>query len=123
MLAWSIGAVGLLFIADAAAQFSLYPSIDSDNLALALNISIECLTALNETVECDQTLFQMVGDVDGYFWEDDNATALCTSDCISAAVSWWSNAVDQCEDDQLNAYGKVSAASQPLQKYLHFSND
>lgn len=98
----------LLLAQPILAQFSLYPDIPSDLFATALNISSGCLALLNATVDCDDTLFQMAGNADGYFWSDDNATALCTSQCLSSAASWWGQSASACEDDVLNAYGRVS---------------
>ncbi len=98
----------LLFAWPILAQFNMYPSVSPTILAASLNISSNCLTALNATVDCDQDLFQMAGNADGYFWSDDNATALCTSQCLSSASSWWSQSANACENDQLNAYGRVS---------------
>lgn len=103
--------VVLCFAACIDAQFSLYPGVSADSLAAAFNISSGCLTALNATVDCDQDLFSMAGNADGFFWSDDNATALCTSACQSAASSWWNNCANACTDDQLNAYGRVSSAT------------
>lgn len=90
-----------------AQEFNIYPNVSPDGLAQAFNISLDCLTALNTTVQCDQDLFTMVGNVDGYFWSDDNATALCTSTCQASAASWFTNAGDACADDNLSAYGRV----------------
>jgi hypothetical protein len=95
----------------------LYPAVSSDLLAASLNISSGCVAALNATVNCDQDLFQMVGNADAYFWDNDNATALCTSQCLSSASSWWGQSANACEDDQLNAYGRVSSIrSMPTSK-------
>ncbi|CAK7237871.1 hypothetical protein SEUCBS140593_010173 [Sporothrix eucalyptigena] len=84
----------------------MYPAISSVALAAALNISSSCLMALNATVDCDQDLFRMAGNADGYFWSDDNATALCTKDCMSSAASWWAQSASACADEVLNAYGR-----------------
>ncbi|KAH7077185.1 peptidoglycan-binding protein [Paraphoma chrysanthemicola] len=91
----------------AMAQFNLYPSIPADPFSVALNISSSCLMALNATVNCDQDLFSMAGNADGFFWSDENATALCTSACQSSAASWWYTCADACANDQLKAYGKI----------------
>lgn len=61
----------LLLIASSsiAHGFTMYPPIDPTKLAQAFNLTTDCLTALNETLaDCDQTLFQMVGDADNYLW-------------------------------------------------------
>lgn len=110
ILVYLVGSL-LLFARPIVTQFNMYPSISSTLLAASLNISSGCLTALNTTVDCDQDLFQMAGNADGYFWADDNATTLCTGECLSSASSWWSQCTNACEDDQLNAYGRVRAVS------------
>ncbi|KGO39886.1 hypothetical protein PEX1_067310 [Penicillium expansum] len=92
------------------AQFNLYPGVPSDLLSTAFNISSGCLTALNATLSCDQDLFSMAGNADGFFWSDDNATALCTGACQSSAASWWNSCADACANDQLNAYGRIYPA-------------
>jgi hypothetical protein len=97
----------LLFAQPILGQFNLYPAVSSKALAAALNISSTCLAAMNDTVNCDQSLFEMVGNADGFFWSDENATALCTQQCLSSASSWWSKSTDACANDQLNAYGRV----------------
>ncbi|KAH8900561.1 hypothetical protein GQ53DRAFT_835550 [Thozetella sp. PMI_491] len=108
----------LLFAQPMMAQFNMYPAVSSSLLAASLNISSGCLTALNATVSCDQDLFRMVGNADAYYWDNDNATALCTSQCLSSAASWWSQSADACEDDQLTAYGRVYPAETVPGRFL-----
>lgn len=90
--------------------FNLYPTIDSNNLAKSFGISIDCLDALNETVTCDQTLFQMSNTVDSYLWTTDNVTDLCTIACISSTANWWSDVQERCAMDTIAAYGKMIPA-------------
>ncbi|CAK7207308.1 hypothetical protein SEUCBS139899_010118 [Sporothrix eucalyptigena] len=96
----------------------MYPAISSVALAAALNISSNCLMALNATVDCDQDLFRMAGNADGYFWSDDNATALCTKDCMSSAASWWAQSASACADEVLNAYGRLYPVETVTGRYL-----
>lgn len=49
-----------------AHAFSLYPTINADALAKALGISSDCLSALNETVACDDSLFSWTVTVDDH---------------------------------------------------------
>jgi hypothetical protein len=109
----------LSFSACTMAQFNLYPGVPSDLLSTAFNISSGCLTALNATLSCDQDLFSMAGNADGFFWSDDNATALCTGACQSSAASWWNSCADACANDQLNAYGRVCENLLWIFDYLH----
>ncbi|EFX05908.1 peptidoglycan-binding protein [Grosmannia clavigera kw1407] len=88
------------------AQSNLYPEVDSERLASALNISGSCLEALNMTVDCDQTLLSMAGSVDDYLWDVDNVTTLCTSDCLSSSQTWFSTVYDSCSSDVLVFLGK-----------------
>ena len=60
----------------------------------------------------------MAGNADGYFWADDNATALCTSQCLSSASSWWAQTASSCANDQLTAYGRVSTTRPPRAEKL-----
>ena len=101
---------GLFLFASYASAFNLYPTIDSDSLAKRFDISIGCLDALNETVKCDQTLFQMANTVDSYLWTTENLTDLCTADCIQSSQNWWSDVQDRCAMDSLAAYGKLIPA-------------
>ena len=108
-------AVGILYssalmFALHAAAFNLYPTVNPDNLAGHFGISIDCLDALNETVTCDQTLFQMSNAVDSYLWTADNVTSLCTTACIASTAKWWSDVQDRCATDTIAAYGKMIPA-------------
>jgi hypothetical protein len=96
----------MLMTTQAAAQFSLYPTIDPTRLADAFNISSGCLAALNTTVSCDQTLLTMAGTVDDYLWDIDNVTALCTQSCLSSAQNWYNTVYSDCTDDILTFSGK-----------------
>ena len=98
-----------LFVLRATA-FNLYPTINPDNLAKSFGISIDCLDALNETVSCDQTLFQMSNTVDSYLWTAENLTDLCTTDCIKSTSNWWSHVQDRCAMDTIVAFGKMIPA-------------
>ena len=96
--------------ASSASAFNLYPTIDSDSLAKRFGISIDCLDALNETVTCDQTLFQMANTVDSYLWTPGNLTDLCTAGCIQSSQKWWFDVQDRCATDTIAAYGKLIPA-------------
>ena len=92
------------------AAFSLYPTINPDALAKSFGISIDCLDALNETLPCDQTLFQMSNTVDSYLWTTENLTDLCTPMCMASTSKWWSDVQGKCATDNIAAYGKMIPA-------------
>ncbi|KAI0437932.1 hypothetical protein F4803DRAFT_536864 [Xylaria telfairii] len=112
MVGFRMFSLAQLFMAEYVWSFNLYPALDPEKLALALNISSECVIALNRTMpECDQTLFQMVGDFENFWWEDDNVTALCTGECQPAAAAWGLDLYQACYGDYVSAYGKQIPAS------------
>ena len=98
--------VGFMFALGAAA-FNLYPTVNPDALAQSFGISIDCLDALNETIPCDQTLFQMSNTVDSYLWTIENVTDLCTPACIASTAKWWSDVQTRCAAESIAAYGKM----------------
>ncbi|KAL9066912.1 MAG: hypothetical protein Q9161_007244 [Pseudevernia consocians] len=100
----------LFLFSSHVAAFNLYPSVNSDTLAKSFGISVDCLDALNETVTCDQTLFQMSNLVDSYLWTTKNVTDLCTADCVQSTQRWWSDVQDRCAVDTIAAYGKMIPA-------------
>ena len=101
---------GAILFTFRASAFNLYPTVNPDNLAKSFGISTDCLDALNETVSCQQTLFQMSSTVDSYHWTTEDVTNLCTTSCIASAKIWWSDVQDRCEWDTLTAYGKMIPA-------------
>ena len=101
---------GAILFTFSASAFNLYPTVNPDNLAKSFGISIDCLDALNETVACEQTLFQMSSTVDSYQWTTENVATLCTTACIASAKIWWSDVQDRCAMDTLTAYGKMIPA-------------
>jgi hypothetical protein len=53
----------------------------------------------------------MVGSLDNYWWEDDNITALCSSDCPYESDQWAQDVENTCWDETISAYGKLIPAS------------
>ncbi|KAK1719373.1 hypothetical protein CaCOL14_006064 [Colletotrichum acutatum] len=89
-------------------SFNLYPAINGDKLAKSLNVTSDCIAALNQTIpECDQTLLQMTMNLENYWWTDDNLTAVCDSGCAEAVGSWNYNVSDPCFEQSFTAYGKL----------------
>jgi len=60
--------------------------------------------------DCDQTLFQMVGTVDNYYWEDENLTTLCSGNCSYATTMWDLDVTNACDGQYMSAYGKLIPA-------------
>ncbi|OCL06228.1 carbohydrate-binding module family 50 protein [Glonium stellatum] len=104
--------------------FNLYPPfVSPDKLAQAYNITIDCLNALNETIpDCDQDLFQMIGSLDNYWWEDDNLTDICGGNCSDAAAAWSLDIADACDGQYLSAYGKLVPATSISDRFVDGMN-
>ena len=117
-----------------AQDFSLYPTVDPDLLASALNISAGCLDTLyavfaiveaavnvlvhrNTTLPCDNFLFSWAVNADDYFWSEQNLTTLCTSDCATAVNTWEQNVALACVDDDLVTYGVLVPAFSVAGRY------
>ena len=110
--------IGVFIFALCGATFNLYPTVNPDNLAKSFGISIDCLDALNETIPCDHTLFQMSNTVDSYLWTTENVTDLCTTDCIASTAKWWSDVQGRCETDNIVAYGKMIPAESIVGRFF-----
>lgn len=62
----------------------------------------------NATLDCDPTLYRMAGQIDMYYWSEDNLTALCTESCLSNSSSWVGDVGDACEGQTYNVGGKLA---------------
>ncbi|KAI0476399.1 hypothetical protein GGR56DRAFT_468019 [Xylariaceae sp. FL0804] len=99
------------------ASFNLYPTLDQDRLAIALNVTSACVAALNQTIpECDQTLLGMAQQLENYWWTDDNVTSLCDPDtttntsCSDAVTAWNGASAAACDEQYYAAYGALVPA-------------
>lgn len=101
----------ILALLNKASAFNLYPFVDSTALAKALNISVGCVVALNDTVACDNDLFQWTVTVDDHWWEIDNLTGLCTPGCTDSAQVWNTDVTLACLDDDLVVQGSLVPAA------------
>jgi hypothetical protein len=64
--------------------------------------------ASNTTITCDQDLFRMAGQIDLYYWSNDNITGLCTADCISSSSDWMNVVYNTCSPaDLIRVDGKL----------------
>ncbi|KAL9580260.1 MAG: hypothetical protein Q9212_004601 [Teloschistes hypoglaucus] len=115
----TIGALLLAYRVTAQdVSVSLYPTVDPGRLAQAFNISEDCLEALNATLPCDPTLFQMANTVDNFYWELDNVTDLCTASCFNAVDDWDNDVQTRCALDSITAYGKAVPAASVSGRYF-----
>ncbi|RKU41544.1 hypothetical protein DL546_001268 [Coniochaeta pulveracea] len=90
------------------AQFNLYPGVNADKLAKALNTTTACISALNRTLpSCDQTLLQMTQNLENYWWTDSNLTAICSTNCSQEVTFWSTDALADCDNQYYTAYGKL----------------
>ena len=107
----------------ADAQFNMYPAVESMQLASSLGFSVEFLSALYvfsnlyayaaemfsriTTVTCDPDLFRMTGQVDLYFWDQENLTDLCTGSCIQSASDWLEAVYGSCNGQTFTIDSKM----------------
>ena len=71
----------------------------------------------NTTLPCDNILLRMAGSVDNYYWDIDNVTELCSSDCYAAVQFWDEDVSNRCVYDNLVAYSKVVPAASVSGRY------
>lgn len=104
---WIIAITMAAIVTPAYSQFNMWPAVDSVQLASSLGFSVDCLNAMNTTVTCDPDLFRMTGQVDLYYWEQDNLTNLCTDSCINSASDWLQGVYDTCSGQTMNIASKM----------------
>ncbi|EAS36475.3 uncharacterized protein CIMG_12752 [Coccidioides immitis RS] len=96
----------LLLARFTVASFNIYAKYDHNVIAAALGVSSQCLSALNQTVECDQTnAARAARGIDNDFWYRDNLTALCTQECSASLASWLSTVEKECSKDEVTTNG------------------
>ncbi|KAL1959841.1 hypothetical protein VTO42DRAFT_986 [Malbranchea cinnamomea] len=92
-----------LFLAEGAtAVFNAYAFYDHDAVMAALGVSSECVSALNETVECDAVSAGRAarGEFDDY-WTVDDITTLCTTECADSLSNWLSSVEKRCASENI----------------------
>ncbi|KAI1984534.1 hypothetical protein LOZ51_006612 [Ophidiomyces ophidiicola] len=122
---WVKISLALILTKTASASFSIYANYDHHAIAAALGISSYCLSALNQTVECDQanaaraargvdndcnipTVATMTcSDTLHLDWSKENLTALCTNTCSNSLATWLSTVEARCSRDQVTANGII----------------
>lgn len=72
----------------------------------------------NATLGCDSTLYRMAGQLDMYYWSEDNLTALCTESCLSDSSSWVGNVGDACVGQTYNVGGKLAPVDTVALRYV-----
>lgn len=55
-------------------------------------------------------LLNSSGSIDDFWWQDDNITTFCSSDCSSEIVEWDGNVHFQCSDDFLTIGSRLIPA-------------
>ncbi|KAI1966552.1 hypothetical protein LOZ58_000040 [Ophidiomyces ophidiicola] len=122
---WVKISLALILTKTASASFSIYANYDHHAIAAALGISSYCLSALNQTVECDQanaaraargvdndcnipTVATMTcSDTLHLDWSKENLTTLCTNTCSNSLATWLSTVEARCSRDQVTANGII----------------
>lgn len=117
--------ISVAIIMPAYAQFNMWPLVDSSQLASAMGFSVDCLNVMylvpilrytssannasfrNTTVTCDPDLFRMAGQVDLYYWVQDNITALCTPSCIQSSSDWLEDVYSVCDGQSITVDSKM----------------
>ena len=64
----------------------------------------------------------MVGQVDNFWWEDDNVTALCSGNCSSQTSLWNFNVAYDCFGQTLSVGGKLVPADTVSGRYMDGMN-
>lgn len=108
-----------------AQVFNMWPPVDLTQLASAMGFPVNCLNAMyiylvlrwvmsaanatprNTTVTCDPDLFRMAGQVDLYYWDQDNLTALCTPSCLQSSSDWLQGVYDSCNGQTITIDSKM----------------
>lgn len=49
----------------------------------------------------------MAGQVDLYYWAQDNVTALCTPSCVHSSSDWLENIYNICDGQSITVDGKI----------------
>ncbi|EEQ85789.2 uncharacterized protein BDCG_09058 [Blastomyces dermatitidis ER-3] len=98
---------GLVSAQQATAEFNFYAKYEEASVTTTLGIPDQCLSALNQTVDCDAVnVARAASGADDDFWFKDNVTSLCTAECSSALSTWLSDVETQCAGHQINTDGR-----------------
>lgn len=66
---------------------------------------------------CDPDLFRMAGQVDLYYWEQENITDLCTPSCLASSSDWLGNIYDTCDGQTITVDSKLVPAESVAIRY------
>ncbi len=58
-------------------------------------------------MDCDPDLYRMAGQIDNYYWSEENITTLCTPSCIDNSSTWVGNVGDACVGQTYNVASKL----------------
>ncbi|KAI2464655.1 hypothetical protein F4781DRAFT_436189 [Annulohypoxylon bovei var. microspora] len=120
---YTVGLWAALFAANAViaqdtVSFNLFPAINAGGLATQLGWTEDCVAAMNTTLNCDPDLYRMAGQIDQYYWSEDNITALCTPDCVDDSSTWVGNVGDACVGQTYNVAGKLAPVDSVALRYV-----
>ncbi|KAK0117167.1 hypothetical protein ONS96_013000 [Cadophora gregata f. sp. sojae] len=108
----------LVSVAMAQTSFNMFPVIGAAGLAANIGWTRDCVVAMNATLNCDPTLYRMAGQIDMYYWSQDNLTALCTDSCVSDSSIWVGNVGDACGGQTYNVGGKLAPVDTVALRYV-----
>ncbi|KLJ12711.1 hypothetical protein EMPG_12291 [Blastomyces silverae] len=110
---------GLVSVRQATAEFNFYAKYEEASVTTTLGVSDQCLSALNQTVDCDAVnIARAASGADDDFWFKENVTTLCTAECSSALSTWLADVEIQCAGHQINTNGRfIEPYTIPL-KYI-----
>ncbi|KAF2219279.1 hypothetical protein BDZ85DRAFT_304804 [Elsinoe ampelina] len=102
--------------------FQLYPLVRPDAFGELLNISQNCLAALNTTLNCDPDLFRWTLAVDDVWWSVENTSTLCTEQCKNDTQVWIAGVEDACFDQDIHAAGRIVPVETVSSRYVEGFN-
>lgn len=78
------------------AAFNLYPARNATSWAAERRVTVACMNALNQTINCGDGFLPAVMQLEDLNWSSTNLTAGCTTACESGVASWVSNVTSAC---------------------------
>ncbi|KAK2734307.1 hypothetical protein FQN57_001712 [Myotisia sp. PD_48] len=98
----------LMMVGPAAAVFNAYSLYDHGAVTRALEISSQCLAALNFTVDCDPDYAARAAkDLNDEYWSMDDIQKFCTGSCKNSLSTWLAKVEDNCAGEQASIDGTL----------------
>lgn len=60
----------------------------------------------------------MAGQLDNYYWSEENITSLCTSDCVDDSSTWVGQVGDACIGQTFNVGGRLVPVDSVALRYV-----